>query len=78
VLAQQGQDALVLLSLDDGSYFSLNEVGAHVWNLCDGTRTLAQVVEGVCTEFDATPDEVTPDVLSLVDDLASEKLLVDG
>jgi hypothetical protein len=78
VLAQQGQDALVLLSLDDGSYFSLNEVGAHVWNLCDGTRTLAQVVEDVCTEFDATPEEVTPDVLSLVDDLASEKLLVDG
>jgi len=68
----------VLLSLDDGSYYSLNDVGAHVWNLCDGARTLAQVVEGVCLEFDATPEEVTPDVVSLVDDLASEKLLVEG
>lgn len=67
----------MLLSLDDGSYFSLNEVGAHVWSLCDGSRTLAQVVDAVCTEFDATPDEVTADVLSLVDELASEKLLVD-
>ena len=68
----------MLLSLDDGSYFSLNEVGAHVWSLCDGSRTLAQVVEGVCAEFDATPDEVTPDVLALVEDLSSEKLLVEG
>ena len=78
MLAQQGQDALVLLSLDDGSYFSLNDVGALVWDLCDGSRTLAQVVDGVCAEFDATPEEVTPDVVSLVDELASEKLLVEG
>jgi len=68
----------VLLSVDDGSYFSLNEVGALVWNLCDGDRTLAEVVDGVCAEFDAAPEEVTPDVVSLVDDLASEKLLVEG
>ena len=67
-----------MLSLDDGAYFSLNEVGAHVWNLCDGSRTIAQVVDAVCAEFDATPDEVTEDVVSLVDELASEKLLVDG
>lgn len=49
-----------------------------MWDLCDGARTLGQVVDGVCAEFDATPDEVTPDVVSLVDDLVSEKLLVEG
>jgi pyrroloquinoline quinone biosynthesis protein D len=68
----------VLLSLEDGTYYSLNDVGAHVWSLCDGSRTVAQLVEGVCAEFDAPPDVVTSDVVALVDELASERLLVEG
>lgn len=51
-------------------------MGAHVWNLCDGSHTLAQVVDDVCSEFEATPEEVTPDVLALIDELAAERLLV--
>ena len=76
ILAQQAQGATVLLSLDEGTYFSLNDVGAVVWEMCDGTHTLAEVVEAVCAEFDAPPDVVTSDVVALVEELASERLVV--
>lgn len=77
ILAQEADGSTVLLSLDDGTYFSLNEVGGMVWELCDGTRTLADVVDAVCAEFDAPDDVVADDVAALVEELASERLLVD-
>jgi len=64
------------LSLDEGTYFSLNEVGGMVWDLCDGVHTVGEVIDAVCAEFDAPPDTVEADVIALVDELASELLLV--
>ncbi len=77
MLAQQAEDTLVLLSLDNGSYFSLNEVGAEVWNLCDGNRTLDEVVDVIHERFDAPRAVVERDVHVVVEELASEELLID-
>ena len=76
-MAQQANETLVLLSLVDGTYFSLNEVGSHVWSLCDGTHTLSAVVDKLCSEFDADREVVERDVLALVDELAAERLLAE-
>jgi pyrroloquinoline quinone biosynthesis protein D len=78
VLAQQAKDSVILLSLDDGAYFTLNEVGGRVWELCDGERTTAEVVDVICTEFDAPADVVAADVLALLDDLSSEGLVAEA
>lgn len=78
VLAQQAQDEVILLSLDDGAYFTLNEVGSRVWELCDGSHTTAQIVDVICAEFDAPVDVVTADVLAVVQDLASEGLVAEA
>lgn len=78
VLAQQAKDAVILLSLDDGAYFTLNEVGGRVWELCDGHHTTAEVVDAICAEFDAPADVVTADVLCLMQDLASEGLVAEA
>jgi hypothetical protein len=77
VLTQKADDTLVLLSVDKGTYFSLNEVGAEVWSLCDGNRTVDEVVDVIYAQFDAPRDVVERDVLLVVKELASEHLLVD-
>ena len=77
VLAQQAEGATVLLSLDEGTYFRLNEVGGLIWDLCDGDHRLVEVVEAISAEFDAAPDQVEADVLSLVEELSAERLLVE-
>ena len=75
VLAQEAQGQTVLLRLDDGSYYALDAVGAVVWELCDGRRSLADIVAAVCERFDAPSDEVQRDVLEFVADLQGEHLL---
>jgi hypothetical protein len=75
VLSQGVPDKLVLLTPDDGSYFALNDVGARVWELCDGTRSVRDIVATVADEFDAPITVIEVDVVELLDDLASERLV---
>ncbi|MEO7555590.1 MAG: PqqD family protein [Acidimicrobiales bacterium] len=68
----------MLLALDTGRYYALNEVGSTVWALCDGTTTLLSVVDTVSAQFDAPADVVEADVLELVGELVGEGLLVEA
>jgi hypothetical protein len=76
ILAQQAHGRTVLLRLDDGSYYALDEVGAMIWELCDGHRAVAEIVSLLCAEFDAPEATVRGDVLEFVGDLRRERLLV--
>ena len=76
VLAQEAQGQTVLLRLDDGGYYALDEVGARIWELCDGDRDLTAIVAVLCSEFDASEKQVMADVIEFVDELRGEELLV--
>ena len=78
VLAQRAADSLVLLNLEGGQYYSLDEVGARVWELCDGTRTVAELVSIIGREYDAPAETVRADVLELLTELADESLVVEA
>jgi hypothetical protein len=75
VLAQQAEGELVLLDVQAGSYFALNEVGAKVWALCDGSRSFTDIVGAVGAEFDAPTEVIERDVRGLLEDLASDGLV---
>lgn len=76
VLAQEAQGQTVLLRLEDGGYYALDEVGAMIWELCDGSRAVAEIVAILCEEFDAAESTVREDVLEFIGDLRRERLLV--
>lgn len=76
ILAQEAHGQTVLLRLEDGGYYALDEVGAMIWQLCDGGRAVADIVALLCEEFDAPEAVVQADVLEFVDDLRRERLLV--
>ena len=69
---------MVLLDVVGGTYFSLNEVGGRVWSLCDGTRTLADMVAVICEEYDAPFEIVTTDLVELLTSMADDNLVVAG
>ena len=78
VLAQEAQGQTVLLRVHDGSYYAVDEVGAAIWELCDGARTLSDIVAALCEQFDAPQEMVAADVREFVADLRREQLLDDG
>ena len=54
---------------DMESIYTLNEVGARIWQLIDGQRTLEEVGKTLAAEYDAPPDEVEADLLEFVETL---------
>jgi hypothetical protein len=78
VITQEAKGQTVLLRLDDGGYYAIDEVGAAIWGLCDGVRPLGEIVTILCAEFDAPEATIRADVLEFVEDLRRERLLVDG
>ena len=67
-------DEAILIHLRTGVYYSLNEVGTVLWNLLDGSRTLAECAATIAAEYAAPPDVIERDVLDLAADLVAEGL----
>ena len=65
----------ILLSLDGGVYFGLNEVGARIWSLL-ADHPVDDVARRLADEFDVTAAEARADVESLAEQLVARGLLV--
>lgn len=66
----------LLIHLPSGEYFSLDRVGTDVWRNIDGSKTVGDLAQLVFDEYDVEQDQAVADVLRLVEQLASEGLLV--
>jgi hypothetical protein len=69
-----GSEAVVL-HLDSGIYFGLNEVGNRIWQLAL-EHDLRHVCDELVSEFDAPREVIEHDVLTLIDQLLTKKLVV--
>jgi hypothetical protein len=77
VIAQESTETLVLLNVDSGEYYTLNEVGMRVWELCDGEAKVSEMVAIMSNEYDVSAAVIEADILELLEELASEKLIVE-
>jgi len=55
--------------------FLLDEIAYAIVSRCDGDRTLAQIVDGLCAVFAAPRNVVAPDVQALVQDFAEKGVM---
>jgi coenzyme PQQ synthesis protein D (PqqD) len=78
VAAQVADGEAVLLDIESGGYFALNQVGSRIWELCDGTRSTAEIVSVICDEFDVAEDVAAADAHELLSELEREKLVVEA
>jgi hypothetical protein len=60
----------VLLNLQDGTYYGLDDVGGEVWKLVQTPVTIAEICSAIAAEYDVETDRCHRDILQLVHDLA--------
>jgi hypothetical protein len=75
ILVQHVSEQTVLLHPIDGRYFALDDVGSRVWELCDGSLTVAEIAARIHEEFDAPIGVIESDVLELVREFCDEELV---
>ncbi len=76
-MMQQVEGDSVLLDIDTGEYFALNEVGGRVWELCDGTRSVESIADAICDEYDVERATAMSDADELLAGLAGAGLVVE-
>jgi len=54
---------------DMAAIYVLNEVGARIWELVDGQRSLASISEYLLQEYEVSPETVESDLAGIVGEL---------
>lgn len=76
VVVQVLNDEAVLLDAKHGRYFSLNAVGARIWQLLTERLDEGSIAEQLAHEYDVSPDRALADVRSLILALSEARLIV--
>ena len=58
------------------SIYTLNEVGALIWELLDGQTNLGAIRDAIVEEFEVSPEQAEADLMAFVGQLASVGAIV--
>ena len=76
----EGEIVIIPLVSDIGDIedelYTLNETGQAIWRKLDGARPLRQIADELAAEFDAPAETIERDVLGLVGELVSRRMVV--
>ena len=65
----------VILNLQDGVYYGLEDVGARIWQLLRKPTTIRAVLGALVEEYDVDPERCERDLRALLAELASRGLV---
>lgn len=65
----------VILHLNSGVYYGVNEVGARIWNSIQQQKTVNDLQGMLLEEYEVEPEQLRSDTLPLLQKLAAEGLI---
>lgn len=76
VVAAPLGDDLMMMSVARGAYYSLNPVGAAIWQRIEQPIAVAELCAALLEEFEVGPEQCQAEVLALLDEMAREGLVI--
>ena len=70
------EGAAVIVLADSGMIQVLDEVGTRVWELMDGSRTVAQIAQEIESEYEVGLEQAAADVEELAEKLLAAQAIV--
>lgn len=66
---------VVLLSIENGEYYHMNEVGSRIWALIEQPLTVEEILARLLVEFDVERATCEQEALTFLDNLRQRRLL---
>ena len=66
---------VILMHLDEGSFFSLGSTGKRIWELLDGSQSVSKLCQKLAAEFDVSQDQCLADTIELLGQLKEQNLI---
>ncbi|CAD6875579.1 PqqD family peptide modification chaperone [Methylomonas fluvii] len=72
LLSTQIDDEMVLMSIDRGNYYGLDAIATDIWQRLEQPVAVSDLCAALVKEYDADTETISRDVLSLLEQFASE------
>lgn len=76
ILVQVVDDEVLLFNSANGQFFTINEVGAGMWEVMQDYTTLGDVLNELKEYFDVPLDKLTADLVIFGESLEEQQLIV--
>lgn len=73
--ATEFNDEKVMMNMNKGKYYALNEVGSRIWDLISNNTKVSFIVDTLLNEYDVSKEECTNQVISYLEDLYNAELI---
>ena len=77
VMSRLVGDETVLLDLESGIYFGLENVGQRIWQCVSDGKSLAETIDVIVAEYDVDMAQARKDVIDFEKTLVERGLLID-
>lgn len=67
---------LVMMSIENGEYYGLDEIGSRIWELIETPLSLKELVTKLIEEFEVTEEECMADTLDFISELNERNLVL--
>ena len=68
-------DDCILLHLESGTYYTLNEGGRLLWELLEGRSTLGEVQAKIMEQYEVDAEIIRGDLSEIIEDMIKEDLV---
>lgn len=75
VVSHTLEDTVALLNVDTGLYYTVDGPGIILVESCGSGKSLRQITEQVCGEYEVEEEEALADLIELAEDLLAEGLV---
>ena len=65
----------VMMNLDKGQYFMMNEVGSRIWELIEGNTPIVNIIEALTNEYDVDEETCENTVMEFLGRLKNADLI---
>ena len=65
----------LLLNVQTGTYFRINEVGSFIWETLDGKKTAENLINSMVKQFDVSEETARQDYQNFTAQLLQDKLI---
>jgi len=76
LLATNLDDETVLMCIENGAYYGMENTARRIWELLESPRNVADLVTQLAEEYQVSPDVCEPDILDYLRELYSEGLVI--
>jgi hypothetical protein len=75
VLTAEVEGEIVMMSIERGSYFGLDDIGSDIWKRIEQPCTFATLIDGLAAAYDADRAAIAADVRALLDRMAEQDVV---